>query len=230
MWRVAPFVTDQGSTSVCVGHALAAAACIEFRMHVDPGTPDMSFLFGYALGRRLEHPTQDWGGVELVDEGSMPRLVCKALQKWGLPPRTTWTGDDKLNSDPDLYAFLSAVKYRVANYSAIYEQPGMRRSNTVAEVLAQGHPVCFSLVVSAEIDQWWGEPLSKTMPARNYTLPVRGSHYVCLVGYRIIGGEMEFLMRNSWGTQWGDEGYAWVAEGWVNDLASRDFRFVEVQR
>ena len=44
---------------------------------------------------------------------------------------------------------------------------------------------------------------------------VRGGHAVCLVGYT----PDHFIVRNSWGTQWGDKGFAYAS----NDYAQEAF-------
>lgn len=44
--------------------------------------------------------------------------------------------------------------------------------------------------------------------------PTRG-HAVVLVGHGALDGEAFFLLRNSWGTQWGYEGHAWISETYL---------------
>jgi C1A family cysteine protease len=41
---------------------------------------------------------------------------------------------------------------------------------------------------------------------------VRGGHAVCLVGYRTDG---RFIVRNSWGTAWGDRGFAYPSQTYI---------------
>ncbi len=41
---------------------------------------------------------------------------------------------------------------------------------------------------------------------------VRGGHAVCLVGYR---KDKRFVVRNSWGTSWGDKGFGYASEGYI---------------
>jgi C1A family cysteine protease len=42
---------------------------------------------------------------------------------------------------------------------------------------------------------------------------VRGGHAVALVGYRADG---RFIVRNSWGTGWGDHGFAYASAAYIN--------------
>jgi len=41
---------------------------------------------------------------------------------------------------------------------------------------------------------------------------VRGGHAVAVVGYRTDG---RFIVRNSWGTGWGDQGFGYVSESYI---------------
>ena len=42
---------------------------------------------------------------------------------------------------------------------------------------------------------------------------VRGGHAVAVVGYTATG---RFILRNSWGTSWGDKGFGYASEGYIN--------------
>ena len=41
---------------------------------------------------------------------------------------------------------------------------------------------------------------------------VRGGHAICVVGYTAQG---RFIIRNSWGTGWGDKGFAYASEDYI---------------
>ena len=41
---------------------------------------------------------------------------------------------------------------------------------------------------------------------------VRGGHAICVVGYRT---DKRFIVRNSWGTAWGDKGFAYASEAYI---------------
>jgi C1A family cysteine protease len=42
---------------------------------------------------------------------------------------------------------------------------------------------------------------------------VRGGHAVCVVGYTT---DKRFIIRNSWGTAWGDKGFGYASEAYIN--------------
>jgi C1A family cysteine protease len=42
-----------------------------------------------------------------------------------------------------------------------------------------------------------------------------GGHAVTISGYRTTPSGKQFMIHNSWGTSWGDNGYAWVSEAMV---------------
>jgi hypothetical protein len=85
--------------------------------------------------------------------------------------------------------------------------------NDVAAVLATGADlwVAFSL----DVNNWGFRVLQEhdnVIP--DWSSP-EGGHAVMLAGYRKVNGKKQFLIHNSWGTDWGDGGYAWVSENMV---------------
>lgn len=54
---------------------------------------------------------------------------------------------------------------------------------------------------------------------KNYVIPdwsaPDGGHAVAIAGYRKVNGSYQFLIHNSWGVSWGDNGYAWVSQAMV---------------
>ena len=41
---------------------------------------------------------------------------------------------------------------------------------------------------------------------------VRGGHAVAVVGYT---ADQRFIIRNSWGTRWGDKGFGYASEAYI---------------
>jgi C1A family cysteine protease len=42
---------------------------------------------------------------------------------------------------------------------------------------------------------------------------IRGGHAICVVGYT---ADKRFIIRNSWGPAWGDKGFAYASEAYIN--------------
>jgi hypothetical protein len=43
-----------------------------------------------------------------------------------------------------------------------------------------------------------------------------GGHAIDIAGYRKVNGGYQFLIHNSWGVSWGDQGYAWISQAMVS--------------
>ena len=69
------------------------------------------------------------------------------------------------------------------------------------------------LLVGLSVDQTW-DNATATKGLLDVFKPktVRGGHAVCLVGYRNDG---RFIVRNSWGTGWGDKGFGYASEAYI---------------
>ena len=46
--------------------------------------------------------------------------------------------------------------------------------------------------------------------------PIRGFHAVAAVGLGRVDTLRCFLVRNSWGIEWGDNGHAWLGDAFLN--------------
>jgi hypothetical protein len=119
-------------------------------------------------------------------------------------------------SDPKIRSELSAAdeggKYTIASIEkmGIPADPG-----DVAAVLATGADlwVAFSLDATK-----WGfrELMNNDNVIPDWSDP-EGGHAVMLAGYRTTpSGGRQFLVHNSWGSEWGDGGYAWISDTMVH--------------
>lgn len=62
-----------------------------------------------------------------------------------------------------------------------------------------------------------GDAGSRYVP--DFTEFGKGSHAFLTVGYTYVGDERYFLLKNSWGQKWGDQGYAWIHEQTLQKLS-----------
>lgn len=77
------------------------------------------------------------------------------------------------------------------------------------QALAGGSPILAALHVDASWDDAsdHGGKIDTFKPNT-----VRGGHAICIVGYRTDG---RFIVRNSWGTNWGDKGFGYLKPSYI---------------
>jgi hypothetical protein len=77
-------------------------------------------------------------------------------------------------------------------------------------VLAKGQDVWFGMSIDA--------PVFERVSGKNVVVPdfdardSESGHAMSIVGYRVQANGTYFLLKNSWGKSWGDQGYAWIHE------------------
>lgn len=74
--------------------------------------------------------------------------------------------------------------------------------------LAQNGPILAGLMVDAQWEMYDGHDVLDAYD----TDAIYGGHAVCIVGYREDG---TFIVRNSWGTSWGDQGFGYVTPDYI---------------
>jgi hypothetical protein len=108
---------------------------------------------------------------------------------------------------PDSAAATSAKRYTIEDYLTLFgtsESPDIKVRRTKV-VLAKNKPVVVGMLVLRNFyelknAQYWHPALGNTAPA--------GGHAMVVVGYDDRKGA--FRIMNSWGKNWGDNGFIWV--------------------
>jgi hypothetical protein len=72
------------------------------------------------------------------------------------------------------------------------------------------------VALELDIDFWRDSALLADKSIKD-CVECRETHAVTLAGYRTNSNGRQFLLHNSWGTSWGDGGYAWVSENAVKN-------------
>ena len=196
-------VEDQGDLGSCTGNALAGALeFLELKSHAR--FADLSRLFIYYNERVIEHSVRS-------DSGAQIRDGVKALAKQGVCTEIKWPYKiSKFASKPGAVCYTEAQKHRITSYHRILTVDEMRAC------LAEGFPFVFGFTVYESFEtQHVAQTGVLNMPQQNERAV--GGHAVLAVGYD--DGQRRFIVRNSWGSGWGQKGYFTMPYGY---LASRN--------
>jgi len=187
-----PPVYDQGQLGSCTANAIAGA--IEFEQ-IKQQIPSFipSRLFIYYNERVME-------GTVASDSGAQIRDGMKSVATVGVCPETEWPYQiAKFADKPTQTCFVDAAKCESKSYQRL--TPSLPQ---LKGCLASGYPFVFGITVYNSFES---DTVAKTghvpMPG-NGDQPI-GGHAIMAVGYDDTN--RWFLVRNSWGTDWGMSGY-----------------------
>lgn len=184
-------VEDQGQLGSCTANALAGA--LEFLERKDKVPfQDFSRLFIYYNERVLEKTTSS-------DSGAMLRDGIKTLAKQGVCSEKSWPYVvSKFKVKPKASCYQEALQHQITSYHRILTLDEMR------VCLAEGFPFVFGFTVYESFESL---EVSRTGVANmpKPTERVLGGHAVMAVGYD--HSKQRFIVRNSWGEDWGLKGY-----------------------
>ncbi|MFT3700896.1 MAG: C1 family peptidase [Agriterribacter sp.] len=202
--RYAPAVGDQGQQGSCVAWSSAYGARTILEASRSGQNADQlkfspSFLYN-----------------QIGEEGCQGSFINKAMEfmtKQGSVPYNEFPYDDQnCTNQPDNSLVLQAGQFKMRGYNRLTKGDNTDEIDlhAIKENLAQGAPVVIGMMVGGSYmqsmmgkDAWYPEPGDENMMGF-------GGHAQCVVGYddKKYGGS--FLIMNSWGPKWGNNGFAWV--------------------
>ncbi len=99
--------------------------------------------------------------------------------------------------------------------SSLYFRQSANANASFADIcseLDKANPVIVVMTLSRTFDFEWDDEF--VVDADEPTVPDR-VHAVVAVGHGTRGTDKLILVRNSWGTSWGDSGHAWISERYL---------------
>ena len=193
-------VENQGRLQSCTGNAIVGA--MELLENKRGGNfYDLSRLFVYWNERDIE-------GATGQDVGAYIRDGIKVVASFGACLESIWPYNESIVfTRPTDAAFADAQRHRVTEYARV--------GQTIQEikgVLAGRFPIVFGFSV---YDSFESEEVARTgilpMPAIGESC--LGGHAVLAIGYD--DARQAVLVRNSWGTEWGQSGYFWMPYDYI---------------
>jgi len=202
-------IFNQGNIGSCTANA--AAGICEFSRKKALGVSEtVSRLFIYKATRNLMQQTGD--------TGAYIRTTMGALVLFGAPPEKYWEYSEKeIDSEPPAFCYSFAQNYQALKYFRLDEQAKSEEKilQNIRETLAGEIPVMFGFTVYNSIR----EAKEGKIPFPEKGESVLGGHAVLAVGYddgmRIGKSTGAFIIRNSWGDEWGDKGYGYLPYEYV---------------
>jgi C1A family cysteine protease len=186
-------IYNQGELGSCTANAIAAN--IEFlqlkQKHTEIFTP--SRLFIYYNTRAME-------GTIRIDAGSQIRNGVKTVAKQGVCPEIEWEYNiSKFRNKPIRPCYNHAKDHQTLEYYSVPQTLVQMKT-----CLAGGFPIILGFAVYSSFES---PDVKKTgivqLPQDNESQ--QGGHAVLVVGYD--DATSRFLVRNSWGIEWGIEGH-----------------------
>jgi C1A family cysteine protease len=189
-----PPMWDQGAIGSCVGHGVAAAHYVAQKRSGTKHLMKPSRLFVYYNGRVLD-------GTVNQDAGTFIRSAMKAVAKQGVADELLWKYVERLwAKKPSPLAYTNAKIHQAVNYNRI--------DNTNAYAIKAALADCLPVVFGATLYEDFYDLVNNTVPLPDSTKNTIGGHCMLIVGYS--EERAAFLVRNSWGRGWGDDGYHWM--------------------
>lgn len=201
---------QQGSLGSCTAHTVAAACLFRDVFDRDNAIVVPSRLFIYYATRSIEGTIDSDAGAEI-------RNAIKSVAKLGYPPEESWPYLTRnFAKKPSAKAFKAASQEKIKKYERVN-----RRISHFRRLLVDGYPITVGFSVYESIYQ---PKVEKTgfIPLPRRKEKMDGGHAVLAVGYS--DSKQALIIRNSWGTAWGEQGYGYLPYEFIeNPNLSDDF-------
>jgi len=191
-------VENQAHLGSCTANALAGA--YEYLTKKGSGQDiHVSRLFVYYNSRVKQNQGDE---SNMVDQGCTIVDTVEAVEESGTCLEPIWPYDEsQVNTRPSDKAYDQAKDHKITSASMVE-----RDLNEMKSCLAQGFPFAIGVIVyQSFMDSTGVVPMPS---ADEYRFGKPGGHALLVVGYS--DKSQSFIVRNSWGEDWGDNGYCYM--------------------
>jgi C1A family cysteine protease len=201
-----PFMTkveNQKHLSSCTANATAGAYEYLAKKHLKKRAFEVSRLFVYYNARLRK-------SSDIKDKGSYIQYAIESLHKLGACTEETWPYDtQKVNDKPHSPTYEEAANFKVQESKFVPTD-----LKAWKQCLSEGYPIIFGIALFKGFDACTQNKGIVPMPSPDEaTRQAHGLHAMLCVGYSEV--DKMFIVRNSWGEQWGDKGYCYMPYDYV---------------
>lgn len=203
-------IENQGSTGACVGFSTAYGV---LRWHyVTAGLlkksqklsekPSARFIW---MANKETDGITSYPTTFIETTGTQTKLALNVARKYGCVTDAELPMAGGLSMLSSSAFYTKAAPFRISSFHNL----GRDLTDWRCWLANQG-----PILTRLGVDRTWdratanGGHLAKYLPNT-----VRGGHAVCLVGYT----KDYFIVRNSWGTGWGDDGFAYASDAYAQE-------------
>jgi C1A family cysteine protease len=190
-------IYDQGELGSCTANAICASLqCI---LPSASFSPSRMFLYANEL-------LQD-GDLSMADQGSTLETGCNVLSQLGICSEALWPYQPSVDfgKKPPPEAYTEALSHKFSRF--LHLQPGQYKA-----ALAAGHPIVIGIMIYPSFE---AASATGMIPMPPPTESCLGGHAVLVCGYD--DSLQRYLLRNSWGAQWGQQGYFWLPYAYLDN-------------
>ena len=197
-------INNQGKTGACVGFA---TACGVLRWHYfkakkiqKTDLPSARFIW---MANKETDDITAYPTTFLETAGTQTKLALNVARKYGCVLEEDLPMSGQLSTMSRAAFYTKAAKLRISSYHNI----GTNIDDWRRWLAFQG-----PILTRVGVDRIWDRAtLTKGHLDKYLPDTVRGGHAVCLVGYT----NDYFIVRNSWGKEWGDGGFAYASDNYA---------------
>ncbi|MGD0958519.1 MAG: C1 family peptidase [Methylomonas sp.] len=186
---------NQGKQGSCVAWATAYAARSYLearRIGRSPGNPERIFSPSFIFNQMRVSSCDDGGSISEA-LGLMKNSGVASLAEFPYI-------EGNCSRLPNQQVLSDASRFRIKNWKKI----DIDRLDDIKGQIYAGNPVIFGMFVSDSF-----ENLRQNQLYDDLSSPRSGGHAMVLVGYS--EPKQAFKLINSWGGEWGDDGFGWVS-------------------
>jgi hypothetical protein len=202
-------ISDQGSTGSCVGQATADGVSRWHFVKINklPQAEQLSIRYVWMAAKETD-AFDDSPSTFLEADGTSLKAALDVARKYGVVTvaELPFTGPLYPGDPKDFFAIAATRK--ITSYYRL-------EVSEWKSWLAGNGPI----ITRLDVDSTWDNATATNGNLDTYTPPGRGGHAVTVVGYT----PDRFIIRNSWGTGWGDGGFGYASASYATKAFTESY-------